>query len=139
MTKLEEQLIKHEGYRKHPYIDTVGKLTVAIGRNLDDVGITKEEAVMLLRSDLKHCEEDLAGTLPWFQTLDPVRQDALMNMCFNLGIVRLTGFKNMLEALKEGRYHDAAREALDSKWAKQVGKRADDISHMIRNGEYPDV
>ena len=137
MSKLEEQLIRHEGYRKYPYTDTVGKLTVAIGRNLDDVGIFKEEAMIMLRNDLKHCEEDLTGTLPWFSHLDPIRQDALMNMCFNLGIVRLSGFKNMLEALKEGRYHDAAREALDSKWAKQVGKRSDEIAFMLRNGEYP--
>ena len=69
--------------------------------------------------------------------LDQVRQEALVNMCFNLGFTRLTKFTNMMAAMAEGKYSLAATEALDSKWAKQVGKRSRDIAHMLEFGAYP--
>jgi len=137
MTKLEDQLIIHEGYRQFPYKCTADRLTIAIGRNLDDVGITQDEARYLLKNDIRHARSQCELAFPWFSGLDPVRQDAIVNMCFNLGISRLRGFKKMLTALKEKDFHKAAEEALDSKWAKQVGRRSEDIVHMFITGEYP--
>lgn len=137
MSQLEDQLIKHEGYRQFPYRDTVGKLTIGIGRNLDDVGITDDEAKYLLRSDIKKCIQQLEDAFYWFPNMNQARRDALTNMCFNLGFTRLNGFRNTLIALADEDYELAAKEALDSKWARQVGKRANDIAYMIKEGLYP--
>ena len=135
--KLIEQLFVHEGYRQFPYKDTVGKLTIAIGRNLDDVGISQEEARYLCHNDIDKAINHCRLKFPWFDSLDEVRRDALTNMCFNMGISRLLGFKKMLKAFSEGDYQKAALEAIDSKWSKQVGRRAEDIIYMIIEGEYP--
>ncbi len=123
-----------EGLRLKPYKDTVGKLTIGYGRNLDDVGISETEAEHLLRSDLRKVLRDLDLKLPWWRDLTRNRQCALANMAFNLGIGGLFKFKNMLSALMEKNYSIAADEALDSKWAKQVGDRAIRIADLIRNG-----
>lgn len=135
--KLREQLIKHEGVRLKPYTDTVGKLTIGVGRNLDDVGITQDEAMQMLTNDIKRVAEEVEKAFGWFKSLDTVRQDAILNMAFNVGLPRLQGFKKMLEALRVQNYSVAAKEALASKWATQVGRRAADIAKMLEKGIYP--
>lgn len=133
--KLVTELERDEGIRLKPYTDTVGKLTIGVGRNLDDVGISSQEARVLLVSDIRRATLDLDRALPWWEEkLSPNRQRALINMCFNLGLGRLLGFQKMLKALEEGRWQDAHDEALDSKWAVQVGKRANRIAEMFKNG-----
>lgn len=131
---LTEQLIIDEGLRLKPYVDTVGKTTIGVGRNLTDVGISKSEAVMLLGADIDAVVVALDAKLPWWRTLSDVRQNALANMAFNLGINRLMGFANMLSALKSGDYAKAADEALNSTWARQVSQRANRIADAIRKG-----
>lgn len=133
---LIDDLIRDEGLRLKPYRDTVGKLTIGIGRNLDDVGISSDEAELLAQNDIDSVMADLDRALPWWRQMDDVRQRALANMAFNLGISRLIGFKNTLAYLKAGDYEAAAVGALDSKWAKQVGVRADRIAGMIRHGSH---
>lgn len=128
------ELIRDEGIRLRPYRDSVGKLTIGIGRNLDDVGISSDEAMYLCRNDVAAALADLDKALPWWRELDEVRQRALANMAFNLGIVRLLGFRNTLAALRAGRYADAADGMLASKWAGQVGPRAARLAAMIRTG-----
>ena len=135
LNKLIKELTRDEGYRQHPYQDTVGKLTVGIGRNLDDVGITRQEAEFLAKQDILRAAVELDSNLPWWESTGPVRQRALLNMCFNLGITRLLGFKKMLAALEDGRWADAASEAMDSKWARQVGARAGRIATMLEEGD----
>jgi len=132
--KLEEQLMIDEGVKYHPYKDSVGKLTIGIGRNLDDKGLSMLELLYLLDNDIKGVFEDLDRELPWWREKSNNRQRALANMCFNLGIGGLGTFKNMLAALILGDYKRAADEALDSKWAKQVGDRAIRIANLIRGG-----
>jgi len=127
-------LVVHEGLKLKPYRDTEGKLTIGIGRNLDDVGISKEEAHALCANDLKGVFDDLDRNIPWWVRLSDDRQRALVNMCFNLGWPRLSGFKNMLAAMEKGLFERAADEALESKWARQVGSRAREISVWIREG-----
>lgn len=124
-------LVRHEGYRRHPYKCTAGKLTVGIGRNLDDVGISREEAEYLLVNDIRGAISDLNHHLPWFVSLPETVQHALIDMTINMGIVRLLEFRNMLGAIQAGNWEAARREAMDSRWARQVGTRAHDICAMF--------
>lgn len=138
MRKLIEQLKLHEGVRSHPYDCPAGYLTIGVGRNISEtgLGLSDDEIDYLLRNDIERCYQEL-DRLSWFMDLDTVRQEALVNMCFNLGFPRLMKFAKMMGAMAEGKYALAAAEALDSKWARQVGKRAQDIAHMLEFGEYP--
>jgi len=131
---LKTELVRDEGMRLKPYTDTVGKVTIGVGRNLDDVGISETEALDMLDADIDRSIEDLERNLPWlFERPEPV-QRALVNMCFNLGWPRLSGFRKMLAALEAGDYDTAAAEALDSRWARQVGARAERIAALFREG-----
>ena len=131
------QLRLHEGERLKPYRDTVGKLTIGVGRNLDDRGITREESAMLLANDIAAEERELLRALPWVATLDAVRQRVLLDMSFNMGLVGLLGFKRTLATIQAGEYQAAAMMMLDSRWAKQVGRRAERLSRMMATGMEP--
>ena len=140
MSKLIEQLKRHEGVRTHAYQCTANMTTVGVGRNIDEdggLGLSIDEIEFLLENDIRRCKQELI-TLPWFSQIDSVRQDALINMCFNLGMTRLLGFKNALTAMSVGDYDTAADEFMDSRWAKQVGYRAEEVCTMIRTGSYPE-
>lgn len=132
---LEEQLVRDEGLRLKAYTDTVGKTTIGVGRNLSDVGISRDEAMQLLQNDIDRASAWVRTSLPWSLQLDEVRQAALINMSFNLGS-RLEGFAQFLAKLKAGDYEGAANEMLDSLWAKQVGDRAARLAQQIRSGEW---
>jgi lysozyme len=133
IAKLKSDLELDEGLRLHPYEDTVGKLTIGIGRNLDDVGISEAEARHMLGNDIEWVVKELDRAMPWWRTMPEPAQRALANMAFNLGLTRLRRFKNMLAALQAGDYSKAADEALDSLWAKQVKGRADRIAALYRS------
>lgn len=127
-------LKKCEGYNNKPYLDTVGKTTIGWGRNLSDNGISLDEAELMFQNDLKRALSDLAP-YPWFKDSPEHVQAALVNMSFNLGLTKLLLFKRMIAAISAKNYSQAAREALDSRWASQVGKRATDIALMIIGGK----
>ncbi len=131
---LMAELTRDEGVRLKAYRDTVGKLTIGIGRNLDDVGISEPEARFLLSNDIDVAERELLRSMPWAAQLDPVRFRVLMNMAFNLGIARLTGFRETLQAVQAGDYETAAVKMLRSRWADQVGERARRLAAMMRTG-----
>lgn len=135
-TKLAEQLKKHEGLKLKPYTDTVGKLTLGVGRNLIDKGITEQEALFMLNNDVDYFYSKLCQRINWMKTLDDARQNVLVNMAFNLGIAGLMSFKKMLLACEHGNFKIAATEMLNSKWAKQVGNRAVELSEQMRTGEF---
>lgn len=132
--QLQADLIRDEGLRLRPYHDSVGKLTIGVGRNLDDRGISHVEAQYLLRNDIAIVQAELDLQLPWWRYLTEGRQRALANMAFNLGLPTLLQFRRMLGAIQRGNYDEAAREALDSRWARQVGERSQRIAEMIRDG-----
>lgn len=136
-TKLKEMLIVHEGIRHHPYKDSVGKLTVGVGRCLDSNGLSDDEIDYLLDNDIARCKRELVK-FPFYSSLNNARLDALLDMLFNLGLTRFSKFNKMILALNSGLWEVAAHEALDSKWARQVGKRADEIAMVIATGEYQD-
>lgn len=129
-------LIRDESLRLKPYKDTVGKITIGIGRNLDDVGISHDEALVLLNNDLDKASSQVCTQLPWTINLDDARVAVLINMCFNLGIAGLLGFHNMLSLIQSGNYTAAANAMLESKWASQVGLRAVRLSEQMRVGQY---
>ncbi len=134
MKNLKEWIKYHEALKLQLYLDTVGKQTIGYGRNIEDNGISKEEADIMFNNDFARCQSELAP-YPWYTEQPKNVQNALMNMCFNLGITRLLGFKRMIKALEQKDYTKAALEALDSSWANQVGMRAKDVALMIREGQ----
>ncbi len=136
MDRIKEQLVRHEGLRLKPYRCTAGKLTIGIGRNLDDSGISQSEAYIMLINDIMNCEKQLQAKIPdIYNGLDEVRKSVLLNMCFNLGINGLLGFKNTLEFIKAGDWERAANNMLVSRRAKQVGRRAIELSELMRKGK----
>ncbi len=136
LNRIKAQLVRHKGLRLKPYRCTAGKLTIGIGRNLDDRGISQREAYVLLENDIQNCEKQLLDEIPEiYNALDEVRKSVLLNMCFNLGIKGLLEFKNTLAFIAAGDWERAANGMLASKWAKQVGKRAIELSELMRKGK----
>lgn len=150
MNRIKAQLVRHEGLRLKPYRCTAGKLTIGIGRNLDDCGISQTEAYVLLENDIQNCEKQLLDEIPEiYINLDEVRKSVLLNMCISipqsrfaplrepcyLGIGGLLEFNNTLAFIGAGDWERAANGMLASKWAKQVGRRAMELSEMMRKGK----
>lgn len=138
MKDIQSLLLLHEGERLKPYRCTAGKLSIGVGRNLDDTGISHEESLYLLANDIRRAEQDVLRSFAWAKGLDPVRFAALIDMCFNLGISRLRGFKKFLAALAVSDWQGAAIEMMDSAWARQVGQRAFRLRNMVLTGLWPD-
>lgn len=127
-------LLRDEGLKLKPYTDTRGKLSIGVGRNLTDVGISREEAGDLLAHDVARVRVGLAATLPWWDRLDPGRQRVLVNMAFNLGVTGLLAFHDLLDAVARRDWETAASEMLESAWAGQVGARATRLAAQMRTG-----
>ncbi len=123
-----------EGLRLKPYHCTAGKLTIGYGRNLEDRGITEAEAEYLLENDVSEIYEDLAEIYDFFTHLSPMRKAVLIDMAYNLGLGGLNKFQNMIKAIDDGDYSKAAFEMLDSRWASQVGDRAERLSKLMKTG-----
>ena len=136
LERLRSQLVRHEGLRLKPYTDTVGKLTIGIGRNLDDTGITTDEAHYLLTGDLDRVVRALTAGYRWFADLDPVRQAVLVNMAFNLGLGGLATFRKMLAAVAHKQYGLASDEMIASTWKLQVPERAGELAAQMRSGTW---
>ena len=135
MNNLKQMLIEHEGLRLRPYQCSAGKLTIGVGRNLEDRGISSDEALMLFDNDMKDAIKD-AMTLKWFPKLNPARQGVIVDMIFNLGLGRFLLFKKTTALMAVGDYEGAAAEMLNSKWAGQVGKRATRLAQMMTTGKW---
>ncbi|KVL84191.1 glycoside hydrolase family protein [Burkholderia stagnalis] len=131
--QLIAELSRDEGRRLKPYVDTVGKTTIGVGRNLSDVGISDAECDGMLSSDIDRTIAWLDRNLSWWRQLDAVRQRVVINMAFNMG-GGLLSFVNTLAAMRRGDYAAAADGMLASKWAGQVGARAQRLASMMRAG-----
>ena len=151
--EIVKRLILHEGLRLTPYNCTKNKLTIGVGRNLQnnplsqqekeflgrsDIsnGITQEEAIYLLKNDIKRHLTECYKYIPFFCELSDERQYALFDMCFNLGIRGLLKFKKMLECMSIGDFRGASKECINSRYAKDVGKRAFRISKLIQEDKW---
>jgi lysozyme len=141
--QLVEELRFDEGVRYVPYLDTKGIPTVGVGHNLQAIPLpegwsyplTDSQVDGLLDGDLQNVFHDLDRDLSWWADLNDVRQRVICNMCFNLGMSKLSGFKNTLAAMRQGRWDDAAQGMLNSAWASQVGARAQRLAKMMETGE----
>ena len=137
--RLIKMLKRHEGVKSHAYKCSAGKVTVGVGRNIDEnggIGLTDSEIDMLLANDIKRVEQELADRFSWYRNLDSVRREAMIDIAFNLGITKLLGFKKALAAMESGDYYWASTEFNASRWAEQVGYRAEELCDMIETGEY---
>ena len=135
MTDVQQWIKQCEGLDLKLKKDTVHKWTIGYGRNIEDNGISIDEAELMFKNDLKRTINEL-DQYNWFINQPQSIKDALINMNFNMGIHRLLGFKKMIASLDDHNYAHAALEALNSKWAKQVPNRAKDIAVMIRQSEW---
>jgi lysozyme len=147
-SKLEQDLIRDEGYRYDAYRDTEGNWTIGVGHLVGGGSeprirsLTDDEIVAFLKYDIALAEARCRSYFPVWTLMDSVRQDALINMAFNLG-GRLGAFRKMIEAVNramntlanEQYWLDAGREMMDSVWSKQVGQRAIRLRHMVELGE----
>jgi len=134
MTTLTDMLIADEGIELKPYRCTANKLTIGVGRNLEDTGISRDEALYLLNNDIKRVEAALmsSGT---FNALDDNRKMALINMAFQLGVRGCFNFRKMWAALERKDWQAANDEALNSNWARQTPKRARRIAAILLTGQ----
>lgn len=133
---IEALLERHEGLRLKPYLCTAGKLTIGIGRNLDDRGITEDEARYLLRNDIAKALASLRHEPYWLDLNEP-RQAVLIDMVVNLGWAGWSQFKNMRAALNRLDYLGASYEMRNSKWYTQVGSRGIRLRQMMESGAWP--
>lgn len=147
--QLVESLKIHEGLRLSPYRDTVGKLTIGYGHNLEakplywlktTVPIPKKVAELILDMDVDDALHSLDVYIPWWRQLDDVREQVLAEMAFNMGVDDnpkngLDSFTNTLRAIREGRWEDAKEGMIHSKWAGQVHSRALDLANMMLTGK----
>lgn len=133
ITEITDLLIKHEDLRTFPYTDTTGHLTIGVGRNITDDGISIDEAMIMLDDDINTKINDLKTHLPYYNLLPDKVQLVLIDMCFNMGIGGLLTFKNTLLLIKTGQYKKAADAMLKSLWAKQVGNRAIEDSNILKS------
>jgi lysozyme len=132
---MTDDLVRDEGEKLRLYKCTAGKISIGVGRNLQDKGISRAESRFMLDNDLDETAAELDRACPWWRGMPFEHQRALYNMAFNLGMPTLQGFKGMLGALQNGAGDDAARHALNSKWATQVGARAQRIALLFRSGK----
>lgn len=136
MTYLEicqKQLPIDEGTSSTPYKDSVGVLTIGVGRNLEK-GLADDEIALLLKNDIAEADKAARAVYPAFDSLTEARKAVLVNMAFNLGQARLAGFVHMLQAISHGQFDRVANEMMNSRWAVQVGQRAIRLAKMMRDG-----
>jgi len=133
--ELIKQLKRHEGIELKPYKCTSDKLTIGVGRNLEDVGISEAEAEYLLMNDLSRFMK-MANEFDWYAGLNDARKAVIISMLFNLGRGGFNKFLKFKQALAEGDHLTASREMLDSRWAKQVKGRAVELSKQMETGKW---
>ena len=137
--KLLEMLKRHEGVEHHIYRCSAGFWTLGAGRNVDPqggLGLSDDEVDYLLQNDIERVIKELSAEYRWFNSLDDVRKDAMIDISFNLGATRLRGFRRALAAMEVADYTTAAKEFLDSKWSRDVKGRATELCYMIETGNY---
>lgn len=134
---LKRVITEDEGSRLFPYVDTTGHITIGIGRNLTDRGISSAEESILFENDIEYHTNTLPSKIAFYNDLDDVRKIVLVNMSFNLGINGLLNFAKMLEALKNKDWDRAATEILNSKAYRQAPNRYKRLSEMMRTGNLP--
>lgn len=149
-TKLKQSIIRSEGLELKPYKCPAGKISIGYGRNLENNGISINEAIIMLENDLLNIKLELEDKLTVFNKIDDVRQNVLIEMAYNMGVAKLLNFKKTIQHLKNGDYVEASKEMLNSKWHEQHkqydlidGKannngllRSEYLSKLMKEGKY---
>lgn len=146
---LKHILMIHEGIKLFPYLDCCGKswrncqcsdrgkLTIGIGRNLDDFGITESEIEFLLLNNISQVTAEIEKNFSsWYKKLNSPRKIVIISMVFNLGIVGFKSFDKLIKCIESGDFSSASNQMLTSKWARQVGDRALELAKIMRTGEF---
>ena len=136
---LKEQLKRDEGMVRYAYEDSLGFLTIGVGRLIDvrhGGGLSPAEIDFLLANDIAEKTTQVLEALPWAKDLNEPRFAVLVNMAFQMGARGLLEFKKMLQAAQEGDYGTAALHMVDSKWATQTSTRAHRLAEQMESGEW---
>lgn len=133
--KLRRSLVEHEGFRRLPYVDSVGKITIGIGYNLSDRGVSDNWINQQCLEDVLFFYNSLSQDFKWFQELNEDRQIVLVDMAF-MGYKKLLQFEKMLAYLAQVNYDGAANEIINSEWANVEKDRAIQLSEGMRTGVY---
>lgn len=131
--RLRETITRHEGSRLDMYQDSLGIWTIGVGHNIQEKGISPAVMELMLDEDIEEAIVELKRSVSFFSKMPEQVQEALVNLSFNMGIPRLMQFKKTLAYLRDGDFEAAADELLDSRYAEQVGRRADEVAEMIRS------
>jgi lysozyme len=137
--KIIEMLRLHEGVERYVYTDHLGYETIGVGRCIRKnvgLGLSDDEINYLLSNDVDRCVKELGASFSWFSALNEARRDAMINLCFQLGLTKLLKFKNFLASMEEGDYEAASTHLLDSLYARQTPARADEVAEIIVSGKY---
>ena len=129
--RLSKQLVIHEGLRLKPYRCTSDKLTIGVGRNIEEVGISEEESMFLLSNDIDRAYNECYGNFTWFSELSELQQEAMVNLIFNMGMSTFRKFKKTIQHMENKEYELAGAELLNSRYAEQVGQRAIEVANQL--------
>jgi lysozyme len=132
---LKARLSIEEGRKHSIYTDTTGNVSVGIGRNLTGVGVSDDEIDLMFTNDIARTTAFLDANLPWWSTLDDVRQSVIVDMAFNMG-GKLLQFHQMLAAVQSADWQTAYNQMLNSTWANQVGQRAQNLARIMLTGSF---
>lgn len=135
---VQELVAQHEGLRLKPYKDSLGVLTIGYGRNLDAVGLRRNEAEIMLGNDLRAARVS-AQRYRWFDDLSPVRQAVVVDMHYQLGRSGFAAFTKTRAAIAASEWHTAADEMVASRWHEQTPTRCDRLALMMANDRWPDA
>jgi lysozyme len=146
METLEEQLIRMEDDEQYAYDDTTGKklnsgdrlignLSIGIGHNLSATGLSEYIRNLIFNDDLDSSDTDLYKIFPWIQNIDEVRKDVFRNMCFNMGIKRLSAFSATLGAAQRNKFDEAASHLRDSLAYKELPTRYEELAIQLETGQ----
>ena len=139
MTNLVKQLKLDEDVKPAAYQDHLGFWTIGVGRLIDarkGGGLRDGEIEYMLRNDIEDRIRGLSAQIPWFLDLDEARQGVLLNMAFQMGTAGLLAFTGTLAHVRAGRYDEAAKAMLQSKWATQTPERAQRLAKQMESGEW---
>lgn len=135
---LKWQLTKHEGERLQMYADSKGILTIGIGHNLEERGISPAVCALMFQEDIAESIEDAETAFPWYRDLNEPRQAVIVDLIFNMGLPRFLGFKKTIRFIENELYHSASEELKDSKWCREDvhHSRSDRLSKQLMTGEW---
>jgi len=129
---IRNRLVLEEGLKLTPYKCTANKLSIGVGRNIEDRGISNETAMQMLDEDIDIMVNELHQNLSWFDKQNDAIQGVLIDLCFNMGISRLLMFVQTLKLIEQGQYAMAADELLDSKYAAMLPARSKRNAEILR-------